>query len=118
MFQMKEQNKPLEEELSEAEKGSGEKLSTQERAWSYDGKGGQRIQEENGYTDQEVRRFNKEFENIKNSQTELNNRIHEMKNTLEGINRSQPDKLPLYRPQMVAQRHCMNLKILQERKGW
>ena len=30
--------------------------------------------------------FNKEIENVKNKQTEMNNTITEMKNTLEGIN--------------------------------
>ena len=30
--------------------------------------------------------FNKDLEELKNKQTEMNNKINEMKNTLEGIN--------------------------------
>ena len=40
---------------------------------------------ENGWQSEKLEVFNKELENIKNSQTEMNT-ITEMKNTLEGIN--------------------------------
>ena len=81
MFQTKKQDKTPEAELSEVNR-----QSTQETVQSNDHKDDQITQEENGCTEQEVRFFNKEWENIKNNKTEMKSTITEMKNMLEGIN--------------------------------
>lgn len=67
MFQTKQQDKNLRRRT----KWIGYRQSTQERVQGNDHKDGQRTQE-NGYTEQEVRSFEKR-ENLKHNQTEMKN---------------------------------------------
>ena len=82
MFQMKEQDKTPEEELSDMEIGN---LPTKELRVMII-KMIKELRRRMDAQSEKLEVFNKELENIKNNQTELKNTITEMKNTLEGIN--------------------------------
>ena len=82
MFQMKEQDKTPEEELSDMEIGN---LPTKELRVMII-KMIKELRRRMDAQSEKLEVFNKELENIKNNKTELTNTITEMKNALEGIN--------------------------------
>ena len=82
MFQMKEQDKTPEEELSEMKIGNLPEKEFRLVIVKMIKELGRRMDAQS----KKLEVFNKELENIKNNQTEMKNTITEMKNTLEGIN--------------------------------
>ena len=83
MFQMKEQDKIPEEELSDMEIGNLREEEFRVMIVKMIQELGKRMDEQSEKL-QEI--FSKELGKIKNNQTELKNTITEMKNILEGIN--------------------------------
>ena len=82
MFQMKEQDKTPEEELSDVEMGNlPEKEFTVMIVKMI-----KELRKRMDAQSEKLEVLNKELENIKNNKTELKNTTTEMKNTLEGIN--------------------------------
>ena len=81
MFQTKEQDKTLEEELSEVETGNLPEKEFRVVIVNMTKEFRRRMDAQR----EKIEVINKELENIKNNQTEMNT-ISEMKNTLEGIN--------------------------------
>ena len=81
MFQTKEQDKTLEEELSEVETGNLPEKEFRVVIVNMTKEFRRRMDAQR----EKLEVINKELENIKNNQTEMNT-ISEMKNTLEGIN--------------------------------
>ena len=83
MFQLKEQDKTLEEQLSEVEIGNLPEKEFRIMILKM-------IQELRKRMEARIERmqemFHRDLEEIKNKQTEMNNTIIEVKNTLEGIN--------------------------------
>ena len=83
MSQTKEQDKTPEEQLSETEIGNLHEKEFRVMIVKM-------IQDlrkrKEAQTEKIQEMFNKELEDLKNTQTEMNNTITEMKNTLEGIN--------------------------------
>ena len=80
MFQMKEQDKTLEEDLSDVETG---KLPKKElKVMTIKKKLRRRMDAQS----RKLQLFNKDLENTKNNQTEMKNIITEVKNTLEHTN--------------------------------
>ena len=82
MFQMRKQDKTPEEQLSEVEIGNLPEKEFRVMTVQMMKELGKRMDAQSKKS--EV--FNKELKNIKNNQTEMQNMINEMKNTLEGIN--------------------------------
>ena len=82
MFQMKEQDKTLEEELSDMEIGNLPEKELRVMIIKMIKEFGRRMNAQR----EKLEVFNNELANIKNNQTELKNTTTEMKNTLQGIN--------------------------------
>ena len=82
-FQMKEQDKTPEEQLCEVEIGNLPKKEFRVMIVKMTQDLGKRT---DAQTEKIQEIFNKELEDLKNKQTEMNNTITEMKNALEGIN--------------------------------
>ena len=82
MFQMKEQDKTPEGELSDMEIGNTPQKAFKVMIVKIIKELGRRMDEQS----EELEFFDNDLENIKKNQTEMKNMITEMKNTLEGIN--------------------------------
>ena len=82
MFQMKEQDKIPEEKLSEVDTANLTKKEFGVVIIQIIKELGRRMDGQN----EKLEAFEKELENIKNHQTDREDTINEMKNTLEGIN--------------------------------
>ena len=83
MYQMKEQDKTPEKQLNEVEIGNLPEREFRIMIVKMTQDLGKRMEAKMGKM-QEM--FNKDLEELKNKQAEMNNTITEMKNTLEGIN--------------------------------
>ena len=85
MFQMKEQNKTPEEELSKLEISN---LTNKElKVMNI-----KRLNRHGRGMDEHSEKFNKELKNIKKNEIELKNTVSEIKNTLQGIDTRLDDK--------------------------
>ena len=83
MFQLKEQDKTLEEQLSEVEIGNLPEKEFRIMILKMSQELRKRME---ARIERMQEMFHRDLEELKNKQTEMNNTIIEVKNTLEGIN--------------------------------